>query len=122
MGGTVSKTFKTYVYGDKGEKVPEDDYDEQNNDEFEEMDLPIKEVESIVGTDSFQKAIKNNQGVVIDCYADWCGPCQQIKPFYASLPKKYPQLRFFKVIIRNWEEGMIMNNRESETKTYNSCL
>ena len=51
----------------------------------------------ISGNDNFQNAIKSNQAVVIDVYTTWCGPCIQIKPFFATLPSKYPNIKFFKM-------------------------
>jgi thioredoxin 1 len=33
--------------------------------------------------------IVNNRIVVVDVYADWCGPCQTIGPLFANLYDKY---------------------------------
>ena len=45
----------------------------------------------------YNAAIKAHEACVIDVFADWCGPCQAIKPFFGSLPSQYPKIRFFKV-------------------------
>ena len=33
--------------------------------------------------------------VVVDCYANWCGPCQALKPIMARLERDFPAVRFF---------------------------
>ncbi|KAF9970026.1 hypothetical protein BGZ73_007400 [Actinomortierella ambigua] len=35
--------------------------------------------------------------VIIDFYADWCGPCKIIAPKYNDLATKYPDIKFLKV-------------------------
>lgn len=40
--------------------------------------------------DNFEKEIKQfDKPVVIDVYATWCGPCQQIKPIFTDLAKEF---------------------------------
>ena len=38
--------------------------------------------------DQFQNIIENNNLVVIDFYADWCGPCQTLLPTIHKLAKE----------------------------------
>jgi len=39
--------------------------------------------------DNFEKEIKNDQGpIIIDVYATWCGPCQQMDPIFEELEKE----------------------------------
>lgn len=36
--------------------------------------------------------------LVIDCYADWCGPCQQFAPVFAQGAREFePRIRFAKL-------------------------
>lgn len=57
----------------------------------------VKPVTEIPNEFAYYKEIKEHEAVVIDIYADWCGPCQAIKPFFATLPSQFPQVRFFKM-------------------------
>lgn len=41
--------------------------------------------------------------IVIDFYADWCGPCRKIKPALRKLAAKYPDVIFAKVDVDDAE-------------------
>lgn len=50
----------------------------------------------IVNQEEFNSII--NQGsVLVDFYADWCGPCKMITPVLEELSKSYPDVQFIKV-------------------------
>lgn len=43
-----------------------------------------------LNTDNFEQEVKNSHlPVIIDVYASWCGPCQQVAPIFESLAKEY---------------------------------
>jgi thioredoxin 1 len=45
----------------------------------------------------YKAAIAQPGGMVIDCFATWCGPCKQIAPRVVAFSKTYPETRFYKV-------------------------
>ncbi len=46
-------------------------------------------METIVTNDNFEALIGGDKPMLLDFYADWCGPCRQIMPYIASLAEEY---------------------------------
>ena len=48
--------------------------------------------------DNFKTEVEEHEGlVVIDLYADWCGPCRMLAPILASLEGEYTDVKFCKI-------------------------
>jgi thioredoxin 1 len=55
---------------------------------------------------TFKKEVEESKiPVIIDFFADWCGPCQMIKPVFDKISKEYEgKLKFTKVNTENSPE------------------
>jgi thioredoxin 1 len=52
----------------------------------------------------FNDFIKENDLVVLDFSATWCGPCKVLAPQLESLSKVYPNVVFLKVDVDEFED------------------
>ncbi|MBG7610273.1 MAG: thioredoxin [Anaerolineae bacterium] len=57
-----------------------------------------------ITNDTLQDTIANNDIVIIDFWAPWCGPCKSFAPTYESVSEKYDDVVFAKVNTEDEQE------------------
>lgn len=67
----------------------------------EESDMEIMSVSN----DSFEKEVlQSDKKVLIDFYADWCGPCKMLSPIVAEFARENENVKVVKINIDENEE------------------
>ena len=57
----------------------------------------------VLNSNEFNDAIKSGT-VVVDFYADWCGPCKMLGPVMESAAEKIGDVKFYKVNVDESED------------------
>ncbi len=53
---------------------------------------------TVLTKENFENEVEKHDGlVVIDLYADWCGPCKMLAPAISELESEYPDVKFCKI-------------------------
>jgi len=63
-------------------------------------EMPVIELTS----QNFNQEIKNNNLLLVDFWAEWCGPCKSMYPIFTRMAKKYKQIRFARVNVDNAQD------------------
>jgi thioredoxin 1 len=54
--------------------------------------------------DNFEQAIKDNDFVVVDFWAPWCGPCRSFAPVYDKVSEDHGDVLFAKINTEDEQE------------------
>lgn len=59
---------------------------------------------SIVNKNNFEQFKSSEKTVLLDFYADWCGPCRMVSPLVDQIAEDYPQYLVGKVNVEDQPE------------------
>jgi thioredoxin 1 len=63
-----------------------------------------------------EELLNGDQVVLVDYYAQWCGPCKMLKPRLAEMAKDYPNAKFMAVDVdENTDHAVNMGIRSVPT-------
>ncbi|KAJ5780052.1 hypothetical protein N7457_005212 [Penicillium paradoxum] len=64
--------------------------------------MPVTEITS--KADFMDKILGSEDPAILDCYAEWCGPCKIVAPKLDAWSEVYPQVKFYKVDVEKVED------------------
>ena len=62
--------------------------------------LPVMDLDS----SNFHDAVSQNNLLLVDFWAEWCGPCKSMHPIFSRMAKKYDHVRFARVNVDNSQD------------------
>ena len=63
-------------------------------------EMPVLELTSM----TFDQEISKNELLLVDFWAEWCGPCKSMHPVFTKMAKKYKQIRFARINVDNSQD------------------
>lgn len=58
-----------------------------------------------IENNQINKEVIENEGlVIIDFFAEWCGPCQMLTPVLSEIDKEYEEINIYKVNVEENQE------------------
>ena len=78
---------------DRIKKKQLDDLLKQRQEELVVQETPVIDLNS----SNFDDALLKNKLMLVDFWAEWCGPCKSMHPIFSRMAKKYSHVRFARV-------------------------
>lgn len=80
----------------------------RNKVEISENKQSTAEVLNVTSANFEKEVLKSNKTVLIDFYADWCGPCKVFSPIVESVAQENENIKVVKVNVDNEQELAII--------------
>ena len=55
-------------------------------------------------SENFNQEMTNNNLLLVDFWAEWCGPCKSMHPIFTRMAKKYKHVRFARINVDNSQD------------------
>ena len=85
---------------DRIKKKQMDEFLKYQQDKSTREQIPVIDLDSL----NFYDVISQNKLLLVDFWAEWCGPCKSMHPIFSRMAKKYEQVRFARVNVDNSQD------------------
>ena len=85
---------------DRIKKKQLDDLLKHQQEQHAIQETPVMELNS----SNFGEALLKNKLLLVDFWAEWCGPCKSMHPIFSRMAKKYDHVRFARVNVDNSQD------------------
>lgn len=85
----TNSTVQANIQNESVENVSLENYEEESN----------MEILSVSNENFESEVLKSEKPVLIDFYADWCGPCKMVSPIVEQIAKEHEDIKVVKVNI-----------------------
>ena len=94
---------------DRIKKKQLDDLLKQQQEQQAIQETPVMELNS----SSFTDALLKNKLLLVDFWAEWCGPCKSMHPIFSRMARKYTHVRFARINVDNSQDIAMKFNVQS---------
>ena len=88
--------WANFAIDKENEKIAREN--EENSTTSEEVSGPSRVIE-VTSSNFNEEVINSSVPVLIDFYADWCGPCKILSPIVEEVSSQYEDVKFVKIDI-----------------------
>ena len=64
------------------------------------QETPVLELNSL----NFDDSLLKNKLLLVDFWAEWCGPCKTMHPIFSRMARKYDHVRFARLNVDNSQD------------------